>query len=115
MGVAMDERILDQLLCTSRTQQNGDAALPFFRQLGALLIEHPFAIDALMDTLFLSGGRAKSANLKMKCAKLVAIAVIASDRKVIESLGDEDKSEEWAQKLYNKTTQDIELIKNVSD
>ena len=67
MGVAMDERILDQLLCTPRTQQNSDNMLPFFRQLGNSLIDHPVAIDSLMHSLFLSGGR-KSMSLKMKCA-----------------------------------------------
>ena len=68
MGVAMDERILDQqFVCTPRTQQNSDTILSFFRQLGSSLIDHPVAIDSLMHSLFLSGGR-KSMSLKMKCA-----------------------------------------------
>lgn len=117
MGVAIDEAILDQLLCIPRNKQQNlnVSSKTYFKYLGPVLIEHPFAIDALMHALYFPGGR-KSISLKVKCAKLVAMAVIASEKKLIEeSLDDEDKSEEWVRTLHNQSTQDIDLIANVRD
>ena len=115
MGVAIDETILDQLFCMSPSNnQKEDDSLSFFEQIGSSLIRHPLAIDAFMHALFVPDGRIKSIGIKTKCAKLVAMVVIASEKKLIETLPDEDKSEDWAQKLQNQTSEDVTTIANVS-
>ena len=113
MGLAMDEVILDQLLSSLNHQQRNDNKTLDTKELGTLLIEHPFAIDALMHALYLPGGRIKSTNIKTKCAKLVAIAVIASEKKVIETLDNDDKSDGWIQELQNQSIDDVDHIANV--
>ncbi len=106
MGSGIDENILDQLLRMS---------CDYFDQLGQSLIGHPLAIDALMHALYVhSGGKMPSKGIKIKCAKLVATAVIAAEKKLIDSLDDEDKCEDWLQKKQKQDGRDADLIADVS-
>jgi hypothetical protein len=114
IGVAVDEFNLNQLLKTPTKDQTEDDSTSYFDELGTSLIQHPLAVDALMHALYIPGGRMKSSTIKAKCAKLIAMAVIASEKKLIQTLDDEDKNEAWVQKLQNQGSPDIDTIANVS-
>ena len=106
MGTGIDEYVLDQLLRSSNDN---------FEQIGQSLIDHQLAINALMHALYVhSGGKMHSIGIKRKCAKLVAMAVIAAEKKLIDSLNEEDKSEDWFQKKQKQDLKDVDLIADVS-
>lgn len=113
-GVVIDETILDRILSFSSKHERNDGLSCWFKHIGGMLIEHPFAIDALLHALFFPGVRINAVNVKMKCAKLVAMSVVASEKKIIETLHEEDKSLEWVQQLQNQSMQDIDDITGVS-
>ncbi len=116
-GVAIDETILDQLLSSSSETSSESATHTNYIYLGTSLSQHPFAIDALMHALYLPGGRTKSASIKMKCAALVAMAVVAAEKRVIALLDEEDRSQEWVKQWLNDLIQkeNIDRITNVRE
>jgi hypothetical protein len=112
MGVAVDEAILDQILCRSSMSRSDITPMISMKKAGILLMEHPFALNALMQSMFLPGGRLKSIDAKKKCATLIAMAVIASEKKIIDELDEEDQNLDWVKKLCDQSSNDD--IANVS-
>lgn len=75
-GLTLDDRVLNKLLTTDGSDDPSTDA-------GKLLIEHPLSIQALLGQLFKPGSsRAGSMVTRSKCARLVAMAVLATDSAV---------------------------------
>lgn len=82
LGIQIDDSVLDPLL-PQGLDLNSDAV-------GDLLVQHPLAIRALLGCLYRSGvTRAASPVVKNKCARLVAIAVLAAERTCLLELGED--------------------------
>jgi len=106
LGIPLDSVLVDQLLHDEyENNHDGDdninpsldeashssPCIPITHggRIGQLLIQHPLAISALMESLFTPGsstGRLNSLELKLKCAKLLAVATLASERAVLASV-----------------------------
>jgi negative elongation factor C/D len=72
-GLPLDDRVLNKLLTTDGSDDPSTDA-------GKLMIEHPLSIQALLGQLFKPGSsRAGSMVTRSKCARLVAMAVLATD------------------------------------
>jgi hypothetical protein len=71
----VDDRVLDAMLPTGL---NMHAAAD---EVGKLLIAHPLAICALLSHMFTSGSARVPLATKNKCARLIALATLASERK----------------------------------
>jgi len=86
MGMPMDDNLVDQLLHNPfHTDENDPIPRAQGGTVGFLLCRMPLAISLLMDVLFLPGsnqGRSKSLEVKMKCAKLLALSVLSSESSV---------------------------------
>jgi negative elongation factor C/D len=75
-GLPLDDRVLNKLLTTDGSDDPSTDA-------GKLMIEHPLSIQALLGQLFKPGSsRAGSMVTRSKCARLVAMAVLATDSAV---------------------------------
>ena len=95
LGMPVDASLADQLL--HNPYEMGSDEDEGRRRVGRLLAKHPMAITALLRTLFQPGGSTSgsssasrssstSLELKMKCAKLIALAVLASERCILDGL-----------------------------
>lgn len=113
MGVSIDEMILDQLLCAVTKEDESKSYA--FLHIGSSLIEHPSAIDALLKALFIPSGRMKSLNIKIKCAKLVAIAVFAAEKKLITLFEEEEREKDFIKSMLSQGLDGIEVTANVSN
>eukprot|EP00544_Gedaniella_sp_CCMP2646_P010829 CAMPEP_0202497672 /NCGR_PEP_ID=MMETSP1361-20130828/23503_1 /ASSEMBLY_ACC=CAM_ASM_000849 /TAXON_ID=210615 /ORGANISM="Staurosira complex sp., Strain CCMP2646" /LENGTH=835 /DNA_ID=CAMNT_0049129341 /DNA_START=75 /DNA_END=2582 /DNA_ORIENTATION=- len=75
-GLPLDDRDLNKLLTTDCSDDPST-------DVGKLMIEHPLSIHALLGQLFKPGSsRASSMVTRSKCARLVAMAVLATDSAV---------------------------------
>lgn len=75
-GLPLDERVLNKLLPEDGTDETSNTT-------GKLMVEHPLSIQALLGQLFKPGSsRASSMTTRNKCARLVALAVLATDSTV---------------------------------
>jgi hypothetical protein len=105
----LDDRLLDQLLSQGT---NGKAA-------GRLINCHPLALKCLLGHLFLPGNaRAPSLLTRTKCAKLVALAVLAAESSTKKERGFEDPSSRQAKEEQIKNalisgSQLLELVENM--
>lgn len=77
LGAQMDIRVLDNILPKSESEQESDF-------IGNLLVDYPIAIEALLGYLYKPGQRVEQIVLRRKCARLTAIAVLASERQSLE-------------------------------
>jgi len=91
VGIQIDDSSLDPLLPSGLDAGDGGASV------GELLVKHPLAIRAMLGCLYKPGSsRVTSPVLKNKCARLVALAVVAAEQNCM-SLGEKtDKSNEVA-------------------
>jgi hypothetical protein len=86
LGIQVDDAILDPLLPTGLDFNGAD-------DIGKLLIQHPLAVKALMGYIFLPGSvRVTSPVVKNKCARLIALAVMAAEKDAVVESGQEDSS-----------------------
>lgn len=85
LGTRMDDRLLDRLLQKETT-------LGATGEVGKLLVSHPLSVKVLLGHLFKPGAaRVGSTQTKKKCARLIALAVIAAEntaREVSTQLAD---------------------------
>lgn len=78
LGTRMDDRLLDQLL-------QKETSLGATGEVGKLLVSHPLSVKVLLGHLFKPvATRVSSTQTKQKCARLVALAVIAAENAVRE-------------------------------
>ena len=73
MGIKIDETFADSLLIPHTLLQGQEQSI------GELLIAHPYSIKALVINLF-KPARVMTLNLRQKCSKLLAKAIIASKK-----------------------------------
>lgn len=112
VGTQVDDRILDALLPTGLNMQ---AAA---EEIGELLITYPLAIRALLSHMFRTGGTTRvPPSTKSKCARLVALAVLASEKKARAEIGerrlpDEESPDEVA--LTRMLTQGSQLCEDLA-
>mmetsp|Transcript_4031 Transcript_4031/g.6045 ORF Transcript_4031/g.6045 Transcript_4031/m.6045 type:complete len:774 (+) Transcript_4031:236-2557(+) len=87
LGIQVDKQLADDLL---KVAYGGSSDI-----IGDVLIANPSAIKALLENLFRPGSkRNRNLEVKQKCARLIALAVLASERSVkVASSGDESSSE----------------------
>lgn len=78
VGTQVDDRVLDSLLPSGL---NTSAAS---EEAGQLLIAYPLAIRALLSHIYKPGSTRVPPSTKSKCAKLIALATIESEKKAIE-------------------------------
>ena len=69
MGMQMDSALASQLLHNPYESEE---------RVGQLLIDHPTAIQALLSNLYKARFRVKSLEVRLKCCKLIACAVMAA-------------------------------------
>ena len=75
LGIQIDENVADNLLVPHTLLKGQESSI------GELLISHPSSIKALMINLFKpTHSRVMSLNLRQKCSKLLAKAIIASEK-----------------------------------
>lgn len=75
-GLPLDDRILNKLLPEDGSDESSNPT-------GELMIAHPLSIQALLGQLFKPGSaRASSMVTRNKCARLIALAVLAADSAV---------------------------------
>lgn len=89
VGTQVDDLVLDALLPTGlNTQASADAV-------GVMLITYPLAIRALLSHMFRTGGTTKvPPSTKSKCARLVALATLASEKKARVEIGESETPNE---------------------
>lgn len=75
VGTQVDDRVLDALLPTGLNMQ------ALADEVGKLLIDHSLAIKALLSHMFTSGSSRVPPATKNKCARLIALATLASEKK----------------------------------
>ena len=108
-GKKFDDQLLDQLLVHGHNP----------KQLGRLMNAHPLAVKALLGHLFLPGSlRTGSMNTRSKCARLVALAVMAAEAATKTTRGVEDPVERQAREEELKGSlltgsQMCELVENM--
>lgn len=76
MGTNLDEEILNQLLYNP----NKDPSLSDFEnnlRIGKSIYSQSLVIEYLLKSLFVTGTRVKTTEMRMKCSKLIAMAAIA--------------------------------------
>ena len=92
-GIQVDDSLLDPLLPSGLDLNAG-------RDVGRLLIEHPLAIRALLGHLYKPGqSRVTNPVTKNKCARLIALSVMAAEEKARaenQTLDDNSLSDEVA-------------------
>mmetsp|Transcript_8120 Transcript_8120/g.10314 ORF Transcript_8120/g.10314 Transcript_8120/m.10314 type:complete len:1043 (-) Transcript_8120:385-3513(-) len=117
MGIPPDDVVLDQLLSKYEDKSDKKDKSSFESAVGGLLTQHPLlTIDTLLRYLYLPGGKIKSDETRMKYAKLIAAAVISSEKKIIETsiLDEEDRNDELVKKLQNQGYSDmLEIANNI--
>lgn len=82
----IDDSLVNQLLYNPYTDKSKGAE-EAEAQLGTLLYGHSLSIEYLLRSLFLPTARVKSTEIRMKCSKLVAMAVIAAQKGVVATSG----------------------------
>lgn len=83
VGTQIDDRVLEALIPTGLNMQ---AAAD---EVGELLIAYPLAIRALISCIFKTGSSTRiPASTKSKCARLVALAVLAGEKKARAEIGE---------------------------
>ena len=83
VGTQVDDRVLDSLIPTGLNMQ---AAAD---EVGELLISYPVAVRALISSIFKTGGSTRiPPSTKSKCARLVALAVLAGEKKARAEIGE---------------------------
>jgi hypothetical protein len=86
IGIQVDDAILDPMLPKGLDFSGAD-------DIGKLLIQHPLAIKALLGQLFLPGStRVTSPVVKNKCARLIALSVLAAEKEAMAEMGKEEDS-----------------------
>ncbi|KAL3817077.1 hypothetical protein ACHAXA_000127 [Cyclostephanos tholiformis] len=80
LDVPIDKEVLDNVL---KYAYGGSTD-----RIGDLLIRHPTAVTALLNNLFGPKRRIRQLETRLKCARLVALAVTASERAARSSPGD---------------------------
>jgi len=91
MNVQMDAKLVEQLLYNPYKDKHLSAE-ENQKQLGHQLSQHSLGTQYLLRCLFLPGSRVKSPELKMKCSRLIALAVLATETELIEMIGDDKNS-----------------------
>ena len=84
MGMQMDTALASQLLHNPYESE---------QRVGELLIAHPTAITALLSNLYKACFRAKSLEIRLKCCKLIACAVLAAHTKQQSQLQHQPQSQ----------------------
>jgi len=83
VGTQVDDRVLDSLIPTGLNMQAASD------QVGELLITYPLTIRALIHSIFKTGlSKGIPASTKSKCARLVALAVLAGEKKARAEIGE---------------------------
>ncbi|KAL7575736.1 hypothetical protein ACA910_003069 [Epithemia clementina (nom. ined.)] len=107
-GVQVDDSVLDPLLPSGLDSEESS------KLVGLLLVKHPMAIRALMGCLFKPGtSRVTSTVLKNKCARLLALAVLAAESKLESSVAGEKSVEVAVHRLIlqgAKLCEQLELM-----
>ena len=81
-NTSVEESLLDQLLYNPYVDKSVSAE-EREKQLGELLCGHPLSVEYFLRSLFLPGARVKSHTIRVKCSKLVAMAVLAAQKEVV--------------------------------
>lgn len=86
IGIQVDDAILDPMLPKGLDFSGAD-------DIGKLLIQHPLAVKALLGQLFLPGStRVTSPVVKNKCARLIALSVLAAEKEALAEIEQEDSA-----------------------
>ena len=111
MGVTIDETILDQLLRPILKKDGNNSRA--YLHVGSSLIQHPSAIDTLLQALFIPIGRIKSSNIKTKCARLVAIAVLVAEKELLKLFDEEETGKDFPREVLHQGLDHVEHTANV--
>lgn len=113
IGTQIDELLLDKML--PETQDTDEAKF-----IGNLLVDYPIAIEALIGYLYKPGQRVGNTALKTKCARLTALAVLASEarsleeaRKIDPQIAGSESDEESLTEMLLKGSQLCEQLENM--
>ena len=80
LGTQVDDRILDSML--PKNEIGGDSS----SKVGKLLIKRPLSVKALLGYMFVPGQRVASISTRNKCARLVALAVLAAEGEAVAEM-----------------------------
>lgn len=109
LGIPIDREVLDNVL---KYAYGGSTD-----RIGDLLIRHPTAITALLKNLFGPKQRIRQLETRLKCARLVALAVTASERAARSSYGDRvevtESDEDVLSEVILKGSQLCEQLENM--
>jgi hypothetical protein len=109
LGIPIDREVLDNVL---KYAYGGSTD-----RIGDLLIRHPTAITALLNNLYGPKQRIRQLETRMKCARLVALAVTASERAARSSPGDQvevtESDEDVLSEIILKGSQLCEQLENM--
>jgi len=77
LGTQIDDILLDKMLPRAPSENEAKC-------IGNVLVHYPIAIEALLGYLYKPGQRVGSQVLRKKCARLVALAVLAAEQQSLE-------------------------------
>lgn len=113
IGTQIDQLLLDKIL--PKAEDSNEAKF-----IGNLLVEYPIAIEALIGYLYKPGQRVGSTEVKKKCARLTALAVLASEaqsleeaRKIDPQIAESENDEESLTEMLLKGSQLCEQLENM--
>jgi hypothetical protein len=113
LGTQVDDNILDAML--PRNEMGGNST----NTVGKLLIKRPLSVKALLGYMFKPGQRIGSVVTKNKCARLVALAVLAAEDEAIAEMqlrtsGQTPRSDEVAlTRMLTQASQLCERLENM--
>jgi hypothetical protein len=108
MSVTMDDALAEQLLHNPYEEMNDEG------RLGELLVKHPITVQMLLKSLFRAGsmsGKLKTVDLKLKCAKLIAAATLATEANLCKLVPNEEfKTEGDSRLTCSMTIQELAKV-----
>jgi len=106
VGVQVDDSALDPLLPQGLDLETASKS-------GRLLTRHPLAIRAILSYLFKPGStRVTSPVVRNKCARLVALAAIASEKSALESLQNQNGNDDAS---FPEVSDEVALTRMILD
>ena len=106
LGIQIDKEVVDNVL---KFAYGGSTD-----EIGNLLIKHPMAVSALLGNLFGPSNRIRQLDTRLKCSRLVALAVTASERKAGQSSSRESQlNEDAISQVILKGSQLCEQLENM--
>ncbi len=110
MNVKMDAAIADQLLHNPFKDKNMTSEQTQ-QHLGQQLSHYALSTEYFLRTLFLPESRTKLPAVKLKCSRLIALAVLAAEEELASMIGDEKREKRAREETLSYDEKVAELSK----